>query len=465
MKRNLYLLTLSVLLLSSCGNTNNQETSTSDSGSSFNSDLYQSNGIDISEYKIVVPNTKSDVYAFAASELQSYIKQGTDETLEIVNDSTSNEYEIIMGSCDRNETNNYNFEILGEESFEIKTIDKNLVFYANEARGLLYGVYDFLEALGYRFYTSDCTKIPNSNKIFVPQDMSINWQPTFEYRDTMFKVAWNEDFAIKHKINSNFMRNKYISNKKYGGSRGYIGGGTYLVHTFKNLLPPVTCKSSHPEYYAQNVGSQDNECLQPCFTNFDTVDIVYNKVKLMIDSDTSSNIISISQNDNGKFCQCSKCRQSYQQYGKSGTMLIYINKIAEKLAVDYPNILIDTLSYQETIDVPTGGVKAADNVSVRFCANMCGYHDEQTHCDQFTNHNQRFYDWANVAKQFYVWTYPTAYGDLLAAWSNLYEIKNAINFYAKNKVKGLYQEGYPEFTCEFEAVKNKISLFGSQNKA
>ena len=185
------ILLLSLFLIPACNTQNGGEEKENPPAGEFVPEKYESNGVDISNYKIVIPEKANTTINYAASELQSYINKATGSILEIVKDNAlENEYEIILGECNRKEIKDVNFELLGDESYIVKNVDKNLAIIANNKRGILYGVYSFLEALGYRYYAVDTEKIPESKDVFIPKNIHISWKPTFEYRETMFKVTF-----------------------------------------------------------------------------------------------------------------------------------------------------------------------------------------------------------------------------------------------------------------------------------
>lgn len=452
---SILVLSLALVVPGCTGQDDNTSTSSSTSSSEYVPEKYESNGVALSNYKIVIPKSGNSVVEYAANELQSYIKKATDVEIEIVNDSVvESQYEIILGKCDRPELSNVNFGSLGDESYIVKNVEKDLLISANHKRGLLYGVYSFLEALGYRYYTSTFDKVPNVEEVFIPANINLSWQPVMTYRETMFKDAWNPDFAVKQKINSDFQRSAFRTNAKYGGFEGYVGGGRYLVHTFKYLLPASTYQKDHPDWYAQNIGPAYSgpDYIQPCFSNYESIDAVMKSIDDLVKSDPNASIISLSQNDGGVFCKCAKCNAAKEKYNESGVMLLYINKLAKMIKEKYPHLKVDTLAYSWSLAAPID-VVAEDNVIVRFCTEMCPFHDDDHKCETLEKKEQYFIDWQEHASEFSVWTYPIAWGNLYNSWPNYYELKNNIEFFVKNGVRAIYQEGYPEDSCEFAELK------------
>ena len=208
MKKNVLKIALSsfafVLALSGCGNPSPSDSSVKEP-EVFVPVSYSSNGIALDRYQIVVPRLANATMNFAASELRSYLKKATGIELKVVkDDALEGEYEILLGECDRKETEGIDFESLGEEAYAIQTKGNDLLIEASSNRGILYGVYSFLEALGYRYYTPMVEKIPEAEKVFVPSEIDLSWTPVFDYRETMFQNAWDPSFAVKQKINSDF---------------------------------------------------------------------------------------------------------------------------------------------------------------------------------------------------------------------------------------------------------------------
>ena len=187
---------------------------------------YVDNGESLSDYSIVVSQTANAVVSYGAETLQARIKQAAGVELPIITDAMpERELEIILGETNRAESASVNFSALGEESFVVQNVESDLVIAGND-RGLLYGVYAYLEAIGFRFYTPTTEKIPYADEVFVPEEIKLTWTPTFDYRETMYCSTWDADWAVSQRINSDFQRADLKRDEKYGGFAGYIGGGS-----------------------------------------------------------------------------------------------------------------------------------------------------------------------------------------------------------------------------------------------
>lgn len=433
-------------------------------------EVLQSNGESLSSYKIIVPAAAPASIEYAAQILQKYVKQATNVELPILTDSTSEgTHEILIGDTTRGEDNGIDFDALGQEAFVTKSVGNDLVIAGNE-RGALYGVYDYLEALGYRFYTYDITHIPVDRQVFIAKNFERSWTPVFDFRDMLYyetnehivgKNADITEWCVSQRVNSNYMRSDLKANAKYGGTVGYIGGDSYMVHTARKLLPYSAANSiAHPDWYAREdgvilVSGKDGYDTDLCWSNDEMLDYLYGQMIQLIDKDSKSNLISLSMNDTGSYCKCETCTAQQAEYGVSGWFYRAINKIAVRLKEDKPNVKLDTIAYSYAIDAPD--IVLEDNVIVRLCLSGCRWHTNTEECTELGGKLEESFDtlqeWKSHAKEFYVWSYPINWANNLTFDASYQALYNQYKFFAENNVKGMYCEGYPVNNGEFCELK------------
>lgn len=418
------------------------------------------NGENLSEYKIVIGKDSIKSTSYAAGVMQKYIEEATGVNLPIIRDnSAESDKEIIIGKTNRVLTISIDYESLGKESYIVKNLGKKLVIAGND-RGAIYGVYAYLEALGYRFYTPSYNYIPDANDVFIAKNVDLSWTPLFNYRESMYCVTWNEEWAVSQCINSDFGRPGLKSDEKYGGYSGYIGGGKWMVHTFNLLMPGDAWFSEHPEYFALIDGAR--KPVQPCLSNENVYEIILNSALQKIASEPSGTMISISENDGGLYCKCDKCQENYNKYGVSGTFFRFINRIAKDIKQQYPNVMVDTLSYGMSGEVPEN-IEIEENVIVRVSAVMCNYHSDPEECKKYKlvgngedwlgDTEDRVEKWSKVTKNLSIYCYPITWANLYVALPNYAEMYHQINFFAKVGAKYVYAEGYPKNDPEFAELK------------
>ena len=288
-----------------------------------------SNGKNLNLYKIIVSESVETSVRYAAEILQKYIKRATEIEIPVLTDAEpESEFEIIIGDTMRTEDDGVDFNSLGNESFIVKTVGNDLLIAGNE-RGSLYGVYEYLEALGFRFYTWEQSYIPASHNVFVPKNFERVWSPEFTFRDVM-SISTNDlssaqsktdraEWCVAQRVNSNFMRETLKMESKYGGSAGWIGGDQYMVHTARKLLPySASMATQHPDWFAREngrilVSGTDGYDTDLCWSNDEMLDYVYSEMLKQIDNDSKSNIISLSMNDTTAYCKCENCTAQQAQ--------------------------------------------------------------------------------------------------------------------------------------------------------
>lgn len=121
----------------------------------------ESNGIPLGDYKIVLSAEASEAEKYAAQVLRDNIQKAGQVVPEVITDETAETAnEILIGQTTRSEDDSVDFVALGDESYIVRTVGNDLVIAANDKRGVIYGVYAYLDALGFRYYTPDCEKFP-----------------------------------------------------------------------------------------------------------------------------------------------------------------------------------------------------------------------------------------------------------------------------------------------------------------
>lgn len=467
---------------------NSSQGTSGDSSSSVNEKAYTSlpdeewepetlvsNGEALANYKIVIPAEAGASVAYAAELLQKHIKEATSLELSVVTDAApEGEHEILIGNTARKEDDDVDFAALGKEAFVVKSVGKDLVIAGNE-RGSLYGVYEYLEALGYRFYAPAGTlrsetpvnKIPKAKDVFVAKDVELTWTPQFDYREVLYRGATTligftdaqgtYDWCVAQRVNSDYCRPELKSNEKYGGSVGYIGGNNYMVHSARSLLPYTpSMYAQHPDWFA----SKDGQLLdsgtetEPCWTNEDALDYMYEKMQRLIATD-SDKIISLSMNDTHNYCQCETCSAEQAEYGVSGWFFRAVNKIAKRLKVDHPDVKLDTIAYAYATEAPD--IVMEDNVIVRLCLATCRWHTDEEECAALDGNlkekRQSLLDWQDHASEFYVYHYPINWANHLTIDPSYQSLYANTRFFAEHGVKGMYCEGYVVENGEFSELK------------
>ncbi len=326
---------------------------------------------------------------------------------------------------------------LGSEAFSIVPKKEDLIISGGRPRGVLYGVYEFLDRFaGVRWLAHDETIMPGPRgEISLPPN-GFSFCPVLAYREPFFTEAFDGDWAARNRMNSHFARLTEI----HGGKLTYEG----FVHTFNLLVPPGEFFSSHPEYFSEIDGKRTGEKAQLCLANPDVVRIAAERVISWFRKSPNANIVSVSQNDWGNPCQCPKCSKiDEQEASKAGSLLSFVNKVAEIVEKDFPDRWIDTLAYQYTRKAPKT-IRPRRNVVVRLCSIECCFSHPLSSCPENESFKRDTQDWARIAHTLYVWDYVTNFAHYIMPFPNLRVLQPNVQFFVKNKVKGIFEEGsYP----------------------
>ncbi len=395
-----------------------------------------------SQYHIVGSYFADECERFAASELQRYVYEATDVLIPYYSDICPQRgVEILIGKNARNAEEylkKEELESLGEEGFLIRRVeDGTLLIAGNSSRGTLYGVYAFLERfLGFRAFRADVERIEHAEEVILPV-LHISETPCFEYRDAYFRGAFDGGFASKNRLNTSVAD---LSREKGLGMKFYSAH-----HTFETLLPSAQYYASNPEYYALVDGKRVPT--QPCLSNESVVRIMTKNVLCLIRENPHARVFSVAQNDNQGYCRCERCREIDVREGSpSGSMIAFVNRVAERVEAEYPNVLIHTFAYQYTRHAPRFA-RPRGNVIVRLCNIECEWSepfevlanaDPKSEAAEFVKDIK---DWTAICNRVYIWDYAVNYRHYLLPFPNFYQMAENIKFYKRMGIRGVLEEG------------------------
>ena len=294
---------------------------------------------------IVIPVKAGRPLSFAAKELQEYIIQITDVRLDIKHDGASVRGPRILLSCAdapnrqvRTLLPNLDLPAANSDEFLLRIIGGALVIAGGGERAVLYGVYDFLEQVGCRWFGPGEEHVPRKDTIAITE-LNISEKPFFDFRALELhngSPAEIIDWMAKVKLNT-VWPGFYIPNDDMTVSeadmqrcsipqmieRGFtiIWGG----HVIPFLLPPDKYGEEHPEYFALINGKRldpdilsstdDPEKLrvfaavrhQPCTSNAEAVCVLTENTIKFLKNHEWVDIFRLSANDAVKWCECESC--------------------------------------------------------------------------------------------------------------------------------------------------------------
>jgi hypothetical protein len=167
------------------------------------------------------------------------------------------------------------------------------------------------------------------------------------------------------------------------------------------------------------------------------------RVKQWLKEHPEATVISVSQNDTINNCRCEQCKAVDEAEGSpAGSLLKFVNSVAEAIEPEHPNVRIDTLAYQYTRK-PPANIRPRHNVIIRLCSIECCFAHPLETCSE--EKNRRFRDdivaWQPVAPLLYVWDYTTDFGHYQQPFPNFDALQSNVRFFVKHGVKSIFEQG------------------------
>jgi len=389
-----------------------------------------------SRYRILIPSSPSEHELKAAHVLQDYLLQISGAALPIIKAEKANSpFEIVLGQNERLDELDVgiNLNDLKKDGFLIKTDSLRLVIAGGSEKGTLFGVYSFLEDyLGCRMYSPDVKVIPEIKKIAIDEidDLQV---PALDIRTTHYRITWDSEYIDWHKL----------SHDENGGRPDW---GMW-VHTFHALVPPDVYFEEHPEYFSMVNGKRLPT--QLCLTNPDVLKITVQNLRKKIAENPEAMYWSVSQNDNRNYCTCDNCTAIDEREGSpSGSIIQFVNQVADQ----FPDRMISTLAYEYGRKAPKTLVPR-DNVNIMLCS-IEVYRDKSIEEDPTSaGFMQDVIDWGKISKDIIVWDYVIQFPNLISPFPNLQVIQPNLQFFVKNGVTAMFEQGNREVGGEFAALR------------
>ena len=391
-----------------------------------------------SPYQIVIPTNASPSTRHASQELQAYLREISGVVLPIVTEKDpASKYQILIGKGERVrkllKKQEIDWNELGDEGFAIWTRGNHLIIAGGDLRGTLYGVYTFLEeVLGCRWWSSDAQSYPRTESISF-QPLRIRQRPAFEYREVFFFDARDNNWAARNKING------------FNAQLNELQGGKFPwafphFHTFDWVLPEGKYFKQHPEYFAW-VENNRRSPVSICYSSTGAVLEATANVKEWMRKNPDKRIFSVSQRDWPYRCGCAGCAQLDAKYGcPMGSMLTFVNKIAEGVAGEFPQNYVQTLAYDYSMKAPNG-LRPATNVLITVATMTGGWEKEVQ-------------NWTRLTDKVYLWDYMTGFSHFLVPFPNREQLESYAKFYRQHGVKGVLSQGnYQDPGGDFPELK------------
>lgn len=407
------------------------------------------NGVNLAKldnWDIVISENASPSEIYAAEEFQSHFTLASNIRLPIVNKSDTTmreEQHIFIGTSPAMRASNVGFSTdeFGDEDFRIIIRDDNIAIAGQsktETRGTLYAVYTFLEDyVGVRFLTVDHTYVPKIGIWRVVGPINRFYHPPLRFRWSYYgETNRNPAFAARIRVNT------VTSDAKLGGKTGL----NLINHSFHHYVPSQTYGKEHPEYFALVDGERKLQMggggPELCLTNPDVLRIVVDTILDALKKHPNMENISVSQNDNNKYCRCPQCAAIDEREGTPmGSILTFVNAVADEVAKEYPDVMIGTLSYWYSRKPPKT-IKPRPNVQIQLCSiECCVLHPiNDPNCEKNLQFCQDLANWDKMCDHISIWNYNTNFRNYLLPCPNLSVIEPNIRYFVANNAIGIFMQ-------------------------
>ncbi len=384
---------------------------------------------------IRTPSEPSPAIEYAAEELRRHLHVMLGLPPAVRREPRSPSKAVYVGDADAARAAGIDVASLnlGPEDFRLETRGGNLYVLGGGDRGVLYGVYELLETLGCRWYTTDVSTIPKCREVELPA-MRRTGRPAFEFRDVFCWEGGDPTWWGRNRLNGN-----YTPVPDYMG--GHVSYGLH-VHTFFRLVPPGEFFADHPEYYSLIDGRRRWEKGQLCLSNPEVLRIAIERVIEHMERNPRATIFSVSQQDWEGYCECDECTAIAEAEGsQAGPVIRFVNAVAEQTSKRFPDKLIDTIAYMYTLDAPR--TPPHPNVRVRMCPIRCCQGHPFGQCDhpESLRALKGLEEWGRLTDRIYIWHYCTNFSNYPLPMPDFDELAGNVRIYVDHGVRGVFMQG------------------------
>jgi len=413
----------------------------------------------MNDWDIVVAKDAAPSERYAAEGFRKFFEQATGIRLATTDEAAAGHRHVFIGPGAALQAGRSGFDTVGfgPEDFRIIVRDGGIVIAGGWPRGTIYGVYSFLEdCLGVRFLTPDHTYVPKAVGSLALKPMDKTYSPPLSFRWSYFgEIRENHVFASR-------MRTNTVADEPELGGKTAV---QLINHSFSRYVPWSKYGKEHPECFCEIDGKRPADVkddhygpgVQLCTTNPDVRRIITEGVLADLEKHPEWGNISVSQNDNGRYCQCARCKAIDDAEGSHmGSLLTMVNAIADEVAKKHPGVMVGTLAYQYSRKPPKS-IRPRPNVQIQLCSiECCQIHAlSNAACPLNTGFCEDIAGWGKISRNVYVWTYITNFHNYLTPCPNLRILGENVRFLVQNNVKGLFMQG-PASGAELAGLRNYI---------
>ncbi len=328
-------------------------------------------------------------------------------------------------------------DALDDDGFIIHCAGRDLYLSGKFWWGTNWAAYDVLERfagfrrylMGPRWWRPDEDGIlgpgdilPAGKSITLPADNHIVEEP--DYKSRWFRTVPQYNFRVRRR--------------------------DHFHHALRSIVPPSKYFEAHSEWYPKIEGERERprnaNDFQPCATNAQVTEFVSNHIIQHFRDHPEESSFSIGMNDTGRFCECADCLAAAPDAIKGRPERIawafwqFYNRIAERVAEDFPDERLGCLAYAGLRCLPAGSIELHPMIVPYLTLDSAQLHDPA----QVREFRQSLQKWLGFAGRMGVYEYMYGGGFVIPRIYNRYLAKNIKERYGAG-VDGFYAEAYPNW--------------------
>lgn len=311
------------------------------------------------------------------------------------------------------------------------------------------GIYDFLEThLECMYVSPENTYVPLCPTVKLALEEktvnpTITWRKVYQYESV--QNGWYE----RLKMNGTIVKEGENSIELYNE------WGTWCHSSFE-FVPPEKYFDEHPEYYAKFLGKRRYQFnvlgrtfpTHLCYTNEEVYQIAEAELVKRIEANPEVKFWDFSIMDTYfATCRCKECKKFNKEAGSEmGTLLAFLNRLADSIKDDYPDVYLSTLAYQR-VKNPPKNMKCAPNL----CINVCAFPGTQSYpysteggIKASREFAERVVEWGKICDNILVWDYVVNFTHLKLPFPNFEFQKENLEFYLENNIRFVFHQGSRE---------------------
>lgn len=336
-------------------------------------------------WRIAIAGTASPSADWAGTELQKYLQQMAGCKFPIAKDSQTKPV-IVVGL--RSALSAKDRELLppsarGFDGYAIavrpatRKIPARIMVGGDNARGVIYGVYDLLERFGCRWFyptqdAADPEVVPRRAVLSLPGGSWAVASP-MKYRicngtEWFFEMQPEParkqlEWAVKARYNAMGWQGdthtpleiQYRQLADAGLLKDLTRRDMFLhgpAHSFNLLLRAEDYMTNHPDWFGMRNGKRVPQTFagaQFCWSNPEARKKFTKNVEVFAKSAPQMSILCLVPFDGGQACECDECKKA----GASNLLMLLMGEVIERLKVSRPDLLVETVGgYGAVTDPP-----------------------------------------------------------------------------------------------------------------